>query len=88
MVCAESLCCGTPVVGFEAGAPELVALPLWSEFVPAGDLDALEQAVRQWLFRTVDKEQVSRMAAGRYSRETMAQQYLRLYRGIQHEGPA
>lgn len=88
MVCAESLCCGTPVVGFEAGAPELVALPQWSEFVPAGDLDALEQAVRQWLFRTVDKEQVSRMAAGRYSRETMAQQYLRLYRGIQHEGPA
>ena len=27
MVCAESLCCGTPVVGFQAGAPEGISLP-------------------------------------------------------------
>ena len=34
MVTAESLCCGTPVVGFEAGGPESIALPEFSRFVP------------------------------------------------------
>lgn len=33
MVTAESLCCGTPVVGFKAGAPETIAIPECSEFV-------------------------------------------------------
>lgn len=88
MVCAESLCCGTPVVGFEAGAPEMVALPQWSEFVPAGDLDALEQAVRRWLFKSVDKTKISREAARQYSLEAMAAQYLQIYRGMQYEDPA
>ena len=39
MVTAESLCCGTPVVGFKAGAPEQIAIKEFSEFVEYGDLN-------------------------------------------------
>lgn len=41
MVTAESLCCGTPVVGFKAGAPEQIAIKEFSEFVEYGDLNSL-----------------------------------------------
>ena len=33
MVCAESLSCGTPIVGFKAGAPEQISLSDYSNFV-------------------------------------------------------
>ncbi len=33
MVTAESLCCGTPVVGFTAGGPESIAIDAFSNFV-------------------------------------------------------
>lgn len=36
MVCAESLCSGTPVVGFKAGAPEQISIQQYSEFVEYG----------------------------------------------------
>lgn len=80
MVCAESLCCGTPVVGFRAGAPEEICLPAYSAFVPPGDLDALEAQVRCWLERSWDKASVSRAAAQRYCTEKMLDAYWELYR--------
>lgn len=45
LVCAESLACGTPVIGFESGAPSEVAPKGYGTFVPYGDLDALEKQV-------------------------------------------
>lgn len=88
MVCAESLCCGTPVVGFEAGAPEETALEEYSTFVPFGDLAALEAAVQTWLERgEIPKRQICRAAEQRYSRERMAGEYIELYRGLTHEAP-
>jgi len=36
MICAESLACGTPVVGFKAGAPETISLQEFSTFVEYG----------------------------------------------------
>lgn len=82
MVTAESLCCGTPVVGFEAGAPELIAIPEYSEFVPYGDLDALESVVFKWLRKDIDKELISRTAVDKYSSKTMAENYLKAYRSL------
>ena len=49
MVTAESLCCGTPIVGFKAGGPESIAIPTYSEFVDQGDLDALCRVVEKFL---------------------------------------
>ena len=48
MVCAESLCCGTPVVGFKAGAPEMISLPAYSAFCEYGDLAALDLLLQEW----------------------------------------
>lgn len=83
MVCAESLSCGTPVVGFEAGAPERIALPAYSSFVPYGDEEQLYAAVCQMLTRkraTPDMAQrISEEARAVYSRERMVDRYLKVY---------
>lgn len=82
MPCAESLCCGTPVVGFCAGAPEQISLPDYSEFVPHGDLDALEQAVRSWLNKHIDRRELAEKAAQTYSAAAMVQNFLKIYGGM------
>ncbi len=82
MPVAESLCCGTPIVGFCAGGPESIAMPEYSEFVEFGDVEALQNAiVREWLqFKTPERSlQIEQAAAERYSREKMAEQYLWVY---------
>ena len=82
MPCAESLCCGTPVVGFEAGAPEQISLPQYSEFVPFGDLDALENLVRKWLAHGEDREKIAAAGAETYSSETMIRNFTDVYRRL------
>lgn len=82
MVCAESLCCGTPVVGFRAGGPEMISLPEYSIFVPNGDLDVLEGCVKQWIMKKVDitGRQIEKTAKQVYAKDKMARQYEELYR--------
>lgn len=79
MVCAESLCCGTPVVGFEAGGPELIAIKEYSSFVAHGDLVGMEAEIRQTLRRRFDSQLVSRTAQAKYASEKMIADYMRLY---------
>ncbi|MFP5114106.1 glycosyltransferase [Bacillaceae bacterium C204] len=83
MICAESLACGTPVVGFKAGAPEQISLPEYSEFVGYGDLDSLERIVREWIERksAVDNLIIEK-AQGNYSKEKMCMDYLTLYKEL------
>lgn len=83
MPCAESLCCGTPVVGFKAGAPEQISLPEYSEFTEFGDLDGLEEIVRKWLERgDLNPAEISERAKGTYSAQTMIQTFPDVYRRI------
>lgn len=83
MICAESLCCGTPVVGFRAGAPERISLPAYSCFVEQGDTDALESAVRAWLLRkTEGAGELARDAAAAYDKMTMIRRYEEVYRSL------
>ena len=79
MVCAESLCCGTPIVGFEAGAPERIALKEYSTFVPYGDVDALEATVKEWLNKDINKKALLEKAQQEYSKQAMAEGYLAVY---------
>lgn len=82
MPCAESLCCGTPVVGFEAGGPEQIALKAYSAFVPFGDLDALEEQVQQWLRKSADADIIAAEAENAYSARTMIRAFEEIYGSI------
>ena len=83
MPCAESLCCGTPVVGFEAGAPEQIALPEYSAFVRFGDLDGLENVLRHWLGeKNMPPRMIAKAAAERYSVDTMVCKFIDVYRSM------
>ena len=77
MPVAESLCCGTPVVGFEAGAPEEIALKDASRFVPYGHIDRLQKELTATF--PMEKEATGRAAVEIYSKERIAAQYIALY---------
>ena len=79
MVCAESLCCGTPVAGFKAGAPEQIALPQYSRFTDYGDTDQLAASVREMLRRPKDSGTYE-AAAAKYGKQVMAEEYIKLYK--------
>lgn len=79
MVTAESLCCGTPVVGYEAGAPETIALPDYSTFVPQGNRDMLEAALKTALETTYDAVAMSATARQTYAPTAMTAAYLKIY---------
>ena len=84
MPVAESLCCGTPVVGFRAGGPESIAMPQYSEFVPHGDVDALKEAVLKWLDKkqTIGAETIAKDAQQIYAADVMAEKYASVYQTL------
>lgn len=82
MVTAESLCCGTPVVGFKAGAPEQIAIDDYSKFVTHGDIVALYTATCEMLSENPPKQEIAQAAKTKYSKNTMTNNYLKLYEEI------
>lgn len=77
MVTAESLCCGTPVVGFKAGGPEQIALDEYSKFVEYGDIEALIKVIMET--KVYDRELCSKIARDVFSKEKMINEYIKLY---------
>lgn len=77
MIVAESMCCGTPIIGFNAGAPETIAIPQFSAFTKHGDLDALEENLKRFL--NMDFCDIAEKAFEKYSKEKMVQNYKKLY---------
>lgn len=83
MVCAESLCCGTPIVGFLAGGTESIALTKYSKFVEYGDVDKLLLAVNEFIsVKEGRAEQIQADAHAEYSCGTMAKGYMEVYRDL------
>lgn len=84
MPVAESMCCGTPVVGMQAGGPESVALKEYSEFVPYGDNEEFYKATIKWL--SFDKKsysnEISYVAKRVYSSQNMVEKYYQIYEKI------
>lgn len=80
MVVAESLCCGTPVVGFKAGGPESIAIPEYSMFVDYGDVSQIVGALQSISTEKLDKNDVSERALKIYSESAMAHRYLNVYK--------
>ncbi len=77
MVCAESLACGTPVVGFKAGGPESVFVGDYAKFVEYGNTRMLEEAVVDMLNNppSIDSDEI----CSRFSSERMAGKYRECY---------
>ena len=79
MVTAESLCCGTPVVGFNAGGPESIALNDFSKFVEYGDIPSLRICIDSMLSSQYDKNLIASEASKKYSLEKMTDNYINVY---------
>lgn len=79
MVCAESLCCGTPVAGFKAGGPETISLAKYSRFVEYGDLNALYESVSYFLNNAQETDETTKAAVKTYGSKTMTEKYTEVY---------
>ncbi len=85
MPVAESLACGTPIVGFKAGGPESISIDEFSEFVDYGDIDSLERIVREkWLNakQRLSGDEISKAAKEKYSYNKMAEEFLNIYKVV------
>lgn len=82
MVTTESLCCGTPVAGFKAGAPEQIALKEYSCFVEYGDIEALEKGIEEIITHRFRKDIISTLALDKYSSISMCKKYANIYTQI------
>lgn len=82
MIVAESLCCGTPVIGFKAGGPETIAIRHYSQFVEYGNISELKKTITHYLTtsKQLIKEQISSEASELYSKKIMTDNYIKLYK--------
>lgn len=79
MIVAESLCCGTPVVGFEAGAPEQIAVAAYTSFAPFADTSRLRNNMLATLGRSVNPNEIADVCKDVYACNTMVQKYEKIY---------
>lgn len=84
MVTAESLCAGTPVIGFQAGAPEQIAA-CDCVFVEYGNEETLFAALKKALEKKYDKESISEKAEKVYGVDKIATEYINLYKELSEE---
>lgn len=80
MVVAESLCCGTPIVGFKAGGPELITVKKYSNFAEYGDINMLYTLLLSSLKEEFNKIDVSNISLEKYSKKNMSKSYELIYK--------
>src|SRR5574344_884744 len=74
---AESLCSGTPVVGFLSGGPETIAIIDYSSFVKYGDIDLIVNLMNEE--KEYNRKEISDIARDKYSINNMKESYLKVY---------
>jgi putative colanic acid biosynthesis glycosyltransferase len=82
MVCVESLCSGTPVVGFKCGAPEQICISNFSSFVDQGDIPSLKVGIEALCSIDITKKEISRISSEMYTDDLMTRNYIDFYREI------
>lgn len=85
LVCAESLACGTPIIGFDAGAPTEVAPPGYGLFVEYGDIDGLYKSIKVSLqdrtgFKS--REECAAYASRYFDKRKMVSAYEETYKSL------
>lgn len=84
----ESLCCGTPVVGFPVGGiPDMVQDGKNGYLCPEISVDALTATLEKFLANpdVFDREEIAKTAAKKYALEVQAEAYKKLYEEILSE---
>jgi len=76
MVTAESISCGTKVVGFKSGGPESIAAKDYGVFFEFGDLESLTNYLKN-SFKNYKK-----ISTSYYSDKLMAESYYKLYKEL------
>lgn len=86
--CLEALSCGTPVVGFDEGGTAETAPGKLGCFVPFGDIDSLEVAIKNYFSgqSNIDMTLCRLFAEKNYSRHAMYSNYVRLYSELVNKG--
>jgi len=91
LVCAESLACGTPVIGFDSGAPSEVAPEHYGCFLPYGDLNGLQIMLCKIINGEPvmeSREQCAYFARSNFDKEIMIQKYNDIYKSMLNQfGP-
>lgn len=81
--CLESICCGTPVVGFDVGGVRETTAPYpeFGTFVPYGDVGRLVVSLKELLEAGSSGKRHGCAQAGKayFSKEVMMKRYLSLY---------
>lgn len=85
MVCAESLCCGTPVVGFKAGAPEQIAISEFGSFCEYGDVSKLKKVIEKQLQSLRQANAIAIKGECNYSSDRMVARYIDIYSQMKGE---
>ncbi len=83
LVSAESLACGTPVIGFDSGAPSEIAPKGYGVFVEYGDIKSLVREIRIFLnkeSKLKSKNECELYGKERYPKSLMFQHYMKLYK--------
>ena len=84
MICAESLCCGTPVVGFLCGGLESISVNKYSFFCEHGDVNTLCNLTKEAVVNKNPME-ISHSAQMIYSKEAMTNNYIKHYEELLRE---
>lgn len=79
MVTAESLCCGTPVVGFKTGGAESIALVNYTDFVEYGNVRSLIDAIIRVSNLNINKNKIMIEAYKRFDSKQMSINYSNVY---------
>jgi putative colanic acid biosynthesis glycosyltransferase len=85
LITAESLCCGTPVIGFESGGPSEVAPEGFGKFVSYGNLRLLQNIIEDIgnnTFKLKSKNECMKFGKSRYDSSIMIEKYVKLYREL------
>lgn len=82
MITAESLCCGTPIVGFKAGAPETISIPEYSRWVDFGNIESLKNVILEVFTLNINKIQLSDLAKSVYDRKIMVGNFIHVYKTL------